>query len=119
MAKQFITAREVELYCVQGITELPANDDVVVTDIARERARELGVRIYHAPEAAPISPPVREETEQASRGGPGSTYSPASAQANQNVSRADIKEAVIAGLKAEGVDPPRNLDAIINRVMNT
>ncbi len=126
MAKQFLTAQDIELYCAEDVKELPINNDVVITDLARERARELGVRILPDPTAAALVPPERAETD---RQFPYSTSSPTSASTRANltsrsagntgaqVSQGELKTAVLAALRHEGVEPPRNLDEIIKRVL--
>jgi hypothetical protein len=45
MAKVFYTERDIEDLARQGVTSLTVTDDVVVTDLAREKARRLGVAL--------------------------------------------------------------------------
>lgn len=61
-AKKFLTAKDIDYHADQGVTEIHAGDDVVVTDLGQERARESGVRLIRLP-AAEKSPdhPACEE----------------------------------------------------------
>jgi hypothetical protein len=45
MAKVFYTERDIEDLARQGVTSLSVTDDVVVTDLAREKARRLGIQL--------------------------------------------------------------------------
>lgn len=52
--KTFYTERDIEDLRAAGVTELTVSDDVVLTDLAREKAEQLGVRLKRAEEAGPI-----------------------------------------------------------------
>jgi len=59
MPKIFYTERDVEDLYSSGVTTLVVNDDVVVTDLAREKAHKLGVELlkeHDQPSSAPIRP---------------------------------------------------------------
>jgi hypothetical protein len=59
MPKIFYTERDIEDLYHSGVTTLVVNDDVVVTDLAREKARKLGVELvkeHDQPSSAPIRP---------------------------------------------------------------
>jgi hypothetical protein len=43
--KTFITERDIEDAYASGVTELELDDDVVLTDVAREKATALGLRL--------------------------------------------------------------------------
>jgi hypothetical protein len=45
MAKVFYTERDIEDLARQGVTSLAITDSVVVTDLAREKARKLGIQL--------------------------------------------------------------------------
>ncbi len=45
MAKEYVTARDIEELAIRGIREIPASDDLIFTDLARDRAATLGVLI--------------------------------------------------------------------------
>ena len=50
-SKTFYTQRDIEDLVAQGTTSLTLNDDVVLTDVARERAAELGLTLLDGPTA--------------------------------------------------------------------
>ena len=59
MPKIFYTERDIEDLYHSGVTTLVVNDDVVVTDLAREKARKLGLELlkeHDQPSSAPIRP---------------------------------------------------------------
>jgi hypothetical protein len=56
MPKIFYTERDIEDLAKQGVTSIAVNDDVVVTDAAREKARRVGVDLVV--ERQPASPPL-------------------------------------------------------------
>jgi hypothetical protein len=96
MPKLFLTARDIDYHADQGIKELPIDDNVVLTDIAREQARARGVRLVRAQNAV----------EQITACHPDDSE-------NQKL-HGKIKAAVIANLGST----PENLDAIITRILN-
>jgi hypothetical protein len=60
--KTFYTERDIEDLAAQGMTSLPLNDDIVLTDLAREKAERLGITLVKeearhrdCPLAAPTS----------------------------------------------------------------
>jgi len=64
MPKIFYTERDIEDLYRNGVTTLVVNDDVVVTDIGREKARKLGVELLKEndqPSSAPIRPYITEK----------------------------------------------------------
>jgi hypothetical protein len=64
MPKIFYTERDIEDLYHNGVTTLVVNDDVVVTDIGREKARKLGVELLKEndqPSSAPIRPYITEK----------------------------------------------------------
>ncbi len=98
MAKTFYTERDIEDLQRRGVMVLDIDNDVVLTDLAREKALSLGIRL--------------------ARNGP----SP-SAAAPTNLPAANSQAEVIAKVKAaviarlgNGVDPAL-LDAVITRVV--
>jgi hypothetical protein len=48
MAKIFYTERDIQELADRGVTELALNDDVVLTDLARDHAIARGVRLVPA-----------------------------------------------------------------------
>ncbi len=64
MPKIFYTERDIEDLFNSGVTSLVVNDDVVVTDLGRERAMKLGfdlVREFDQPPSAPVRPYITEK----------------------------------------------------------
>lgn len=66
MAKKFLTAKDVDLHADKGVTEIHVDDDLVITDLGQERARERGLRLIRRPagEKSPPHPACKEETAQ-------------------------------------------------------
>lgn len=97
MAKKFLTAKDIDYHADQGITEIHVGDDLVVTDLGQERARERGVRLIRLP-ADEKSPdhPACEETPPAPE------------------VAAQVRAAVIARLGGT----PEGLDQIIQKILN-
>jgi hypothetical protein len=60
MAKTFYTERDVQDLVARGVTSLEVNDDVVLTDLARDEALKHGLRLVPARAAATAAP---DETE--------------------------------------------------------
>lgn len=92
MAKTFYTERDIEDLHARGVTHLDVHDDVVLTDLARERALRLGVRLER------IKPNAH----------------PADAPNEMLIHR--VKAAVLAQLGGRWIDPDV-LDAVVRRVV--
>ena len=59
MPKTFYTERDIEDLLRQGVRSLIVDDDVVLTDLAYEKARKVGLELLqadHQPPAAPVRP---------------------------------------------------------------
>jgi hypothetical protein len=59
MPKIFYTERDIEDLYYSGVATLVVNDEVVVTDLGREKARKLGVELvkeHDQPSSAPVRP---------------------------------------------------------------
>ena len=92
MAKTFYTERDIEDMARRGVTSLQVNDDVVLTDLAREMAMKHGIRLVRA---SPVHPEDNSTAQLIHR----------------------VKAAVIARLGNE-IDMAL-LDAVITRVVNS
>ena len=92
MAKVFYTERDIEDLHARGVTSIDVHDDVVLTDLARERAVKLGVRL------ARVKPGAHPAED-------------ADAMLVQRV-----KAAVLAALGGRRVDSEL-LDAVVRRVV--
>jgi hypothetical protein len=95
MAKTFYTERDIEDLHQRGVMVLDVDDSVVITDLGREKALALGIRL--------------------ARRGSSSSASPAAQTSSQAELVAKIKTAVIARL---GNDIDANLvETVIQRVL--
>ncbi len=92
MAKVFYTERDIEDLHARGVTSIDVHDDVVLTDLARERALKLGVRLARVKPGA--HPPVGDNDVLIQR----------------------VKAAVLAALDGRRVDSEL-LDAVVRRVV--
>ena len=112
MAKVFYTERDIEDMAERGERSLIVNDDVVLTDLAYEKARRLSIKLIQqsdTPPAAPIRPYI---SKAVARQKPAATLlQPIS---KLSLIRANVKTAVHAKLGAQVSD--ELLDRIIDRV---
>jgi hypothetical protein len=130
MPKQFYTEKDVEDMIRGGILSLEVNDNVVLTELAYERARSLGMKLLRDTPDHPPSAPVRPYISKT----PGSrSATPFAAPVTAPLpppgsgppeSRAEkvslpqrIREAVVARLGSQ-VDA-NLLDVIIRRVLSS
>jgi hypothetical protein len=93
---------------------LQVDENVVLTELAFEKAQRLGMRLVRERPVEPPAAPVRPYLSQALKP---DTASPISAQAADPGLAARIREAVVARLGNQ-VDP-QLLDSIIQRVLNS
>ena len=56
MSKKFFTDKDIEELFHSGVKSLQVDDDVVLTDLAFEKARTLGMLADDSPPAAPVRP---------------------------------------------------------------
>ncbi len=113
MPKTFYTERDIEDLFRQGVTALEVDDDVVLTDLARERARRLGMELvqpHDKPPAAPERPYIAKIPSPSAAEKPAAAAPP-----TQRELHARVRKAVMARL-GNAVDP-KLLDAIIDRVL--
>ncbi|HWQ04247.1 MAG TPA: hypothetical protein VN452_02710 [Longilinea sp.] len=68
MPKEFYTERDIEDMVKRGILSLELNDQVVMTDLAYEKANKLGMRLVREkpdnPPAAPVRPYLAQPPSQ-------------------------------------------------------
>jgi hypothetical protein len=68
MPKEFYTERDIEDMVKRGILSLELNDQVVMTDLAYEKANKLGMRLVREkpdnPPAAPVRPYLSQQASQ-------------------------------------------------------
>ncbi len=117
MAKKFFTDTDIEELHRKGLKSLQMNDDVVLTDLAYEKAKRLDIQLVYdrvdTPPAAPVRPYLSDKEPQRSKPQPDSVPS-TSSHADGDVA-ARIRSAVIAKLGNQ-VDA-KLLDNIIHRVV--
>ena len=109
--KTFYTDRDIEDLASRGVSSLEVDDDVYLTDLARDKAERLGVKLvreHDTPPSAPIRPYVAAQA----------TDSPATAAPEGGTNEemfAQVRAAVMkrVGEKAD----PDLIDTIIRRVL--
>ena len=141
MPKEFYTEKDIEDLVKRGIFSLEVNDNVILTDLAYEKANKLGMRLVRDRPDNPPSAPVRPYIAQKQPGlaahpmaqpvgEPAAYHSPSTLASPPTVSdvvptqpaggvdlHQRIHDAVIARLGNQ-VDA-KLLDVIITRVMQT
>jgi hypothetical protein len=116
MPKIFYTERDIEDLYHNGVTTLVINDDTVITDLGREKARKLGVELLKEndqPSSAPIRPYITEKKS------PSAAPSLPAAPAEPPPPRKKIEDRVLAAVQDQVEDTvdPALLKTIINRVL--
>ncbi len=115
MTKVFYTERDIEDLARQGVKSLVVTEDVVVTDLAREKARRLGVELLSERDSRPASAPARPYISE--------IPSPAAgAQAPQApASGADLESRVFVAVKSKLGDQVDEalLRTIVKRVLKS
>ncbi len=110
MAKEFYTERDIEDMAQRGERVLVVNDDVVLTDLAYEKAKRLGVKLSQpndTPPAAPVRPYINKSV-------PKPTAPRLQTSSKIETVRENVKSAVKARLGSQISD--QLLDRIIDRV---
>lgn len=126
MRRRFVTQTDIDDLAASGATELVVDDATTLTDLARERARERGVRVVRAagstgappggdvaaiPSAAAGADPAPVAPADP---GPSDPALPAVPPDQRGRVRAEVRAAVIARL---GGEPP-GLDRVLDRVLD-
>ena len=115
MSRTFYTERDIEDLARQGVKELEVNDSVYLTDLAREKMEQLGVKYKSAlskpaaPAPAPSAPPAAPPAAK-----PPAAIGPLSEAEKQQVIE-KVKRGVIARL-GPGVDVTL-VDTLVRRVV--
>lgn len=115
MPKQFYTERDIEDMVARGKMSLVVDDDVILTDLAFEKANRLNFKLiqpHQKPPAAPERPYLSEPT--AKKGSPAPTEK--SSGTDDEELRDRIRKAVKEKL-GDQIDPAL-LETIITRVLN-
>ena len=111
MPKTFYTQRDIEDLVTQGGRSLVVGEDVVLTELAYEKAKQLGVELLQ-PNDTPPAAPIRPYISKSPASGPASPGIPSSPRLEEIKAR--VREAVRARLG--GSIDPALLDKIIERV---
>jgi hypothetical protein len=115
MPKKFFTDTDIEELHRKGVKSLQMTDDVVLTDLAYEKAKRLGVQLLFdhadAPPAAPVRPYLSDKEPRRTQPKPDSV-----SQASPHTDiESRLRAAVLAKLGTQ-VDA-QLLDNIIHRVV--
>ncbi len=121
MPKTFYTERDIEDLAKRGVISLLEDDDVVLTDLARDKATRLGIEIVHEidqPPSAPERPYISEITSPsaASPAGKGSVKAKSSSTSASGDELFENVRAEVVSRLGDAVDP-QLLDTIIRRVL--
>ncbi|MGD0878184.1 MAG: hypothetical protein ABSA01_08580 [Anaerolineales bacterium] len=114
MPKEFYTERDIEDMFKRGILSLQVNDNVVLTELAYEKANRLGMQLLREKPLEPPAAPVRPYLTELHKSGTGQA---AELQKPEADLTARIRSAVNARLGTQ-VDPAL-LDVIIERVLKS
>jgi len=115
MPKTFYTERDIEDLARRGVTSVSVTEEVVLTELAREKAERLGmalVREHDTPPSAPVRPYIADSPRAR-----GSTSLKQSSPPDKTDLREKVRQAVIARLGNE-VDRTL-LETIITRVLDS
>jgi hypothetical protein len=120
MPKEFYTEKDIEDLVKRGVMSLDVTENVVLTELAYEKANRLGMRLVRAnadnPPAAPVRPYLSERAA-ARPAAAAASVAPAAAPAAPEDLRGRIRSAVMAKLGNQ-VDSAL-LDSIIERVLSS
>jgi hypothetical protein len=114
MPKEFYTERDIEDLFKRGSLSLQVNDSVVLTELAYEKAKRLGMQLLREKPLEPPAAPVRPYISELRMPG---TAPSAAVQSPEADLTARIRSAVNARLGTQ-VDPAL-LDVIIERVLKS
>ena len=131
MPKTFYTDHDIEDLVKRGIQSLIVDDDVVLTDLAYEKARKLGLELLRQDDKPPAAPerPYIAKTQMVPARSPQTADSrpsmaplaqpvmPERKAAGSDDLHTRVRDAVIARL-GDSVDP-KLLDTIIQRVLKS
>jgi hypothetical protein len=112
MVKTFYTERDIEDLANQGVKSLVVSDDVVLTDLARDRARRLDIELVPPRDEAKPAPSEPQASIPAAQ-----PPAPAASPAKD----ADLEGRIFASVKARlgGQVDDALLRTIVQRVINS
>ena len=115
MPKTFYTDRDIEDLAQRGVISLVVDDDVVLTDLARDKALRLGIELLREePPCAPERPYIANIPSPSAASQPSAA---ASSQKSGDAIYQQVYKAASARL-GNSVDP-KLLETIIQRVLQT
>jgi hypothetical protein len=127
MPREFYTERDIEDMCKRGILSLELNDNIVLTEMAYERARSAGLKLVRStpdhPPSAPMRPYIsQKQGKSTAKAAPAldpvmPEVSSVAAELQKIPLQQRIRDAVMARLGTQ-VDG-KLLDVIIKRVLNS
>jgi hypothetical protein len=119
MPKIFYTERDVEDLHARGVRMIEVGEDVVLTDLAYERAERLGVRLVQGNQKPPGAPERPYLSQQNAAKKVSVSFNPSQAAPKcdpcQDELRTRVRSAVLARMGTQ-VDPAL-LDSILDRVL--
>ena len=117
MPKEFYTERDIEDLFKRGILSLNVDENIVLTELAYEKASRLGMQLIRSqadnPPSAPVRPYISQQIVQ--------TSAPVVVPAPPDQAEGDLKVRIRAAVQTRlgnQVDP-NLLDVIIQRVLNS
>lgn len=115
MPKEFITERDIEDLVKRGVLSFKLDDNVVLTELAYEKANKLGLQLLRDKPENPPSAPIRPYIIQQAPNAPQRPVVPAPSAPAAGELEQRIRAAVLVRLGNQ-VDPAL-LDVIIRRVL--
>lgn len=132
MPKTFYTEHDIDDLVKQGVKSLIVDDDVVLTDLAYEKARRLGLELLREsdqPPAAPIRPYIAKLPSPSASGAskaavstpPGTPPATTLTSSRKATSDEDLQQRVYKAAQARlgGSVDPKLLETIVQRVINS
>lgn len=116
MAKQFYTERDIEDLAARGVFTLTVSDDVVLTELAFEKAGQLGVKLVQPHELPPASP-VRPYLSQAVAPASASPFFKAALPLKEDEALRQRIRTAVKNKFGDEIDPGL-LETIITRVLD-
>ncbi len=121
MSREFYTEKDIEDLVNRGVRELQVNDDIFLTVLAYEKAKELGL-ILHKQGSIDRSVPVRPYLSSSTSQRTNQSYLTGSpSQRMQSSGQFDLSERIRAAVKQKLGDQIDSalLDRIIERVLHS
>ena len=114
MPKVFYTERDIEDLARQGVSSLTVTDDTVLTELAREAARRLGIALVGEADNRPSSAPARPYISEV-------TPSPGAGAAKEAPPQTELEARVFSAVKAKlgGQVDEALLRTIVQRVIKS